>query len=193
LLQRWDSRSAILIMINLIPNHEKKTKVKDFYFRLTVVSFVVLALCILIASIAILPSYFLSSVRRNLVATKIEVQTNQAIPQASQDILATIATLKSKIDLVENAEKKKYLISEKIINQIMLQKMPEIKIKQISYENTTTGGKKVVIRGLAPSREKLLLFRQALEDDAAFKKVDLPISNFVKGSNIPFSINLIPS
>lgn len=180
-------------MINLIPNHEKKTKVKDFYFRLTVVSFVVLALCILIAAIAILPSYFLSSVKRNLVASKIEVQKNQSIPQASQDILSTIATLGSRINLIENAEKKKYLISEKIINQIISQKMPEIKINQISYENTTAGGKKVVIRGFAPSREKLLLFRQALEDDVAFKKVDLPISNFVKGSNIPFSINLIPS
>ena len=61
------------------------------------------------------------------------------------------------------------------------------------YENDATKGKKVTVLGIAPSRELLLLFRRALEDDVAFKKVDLPISNFVKGSNIEFSLSLIPS
>ena len=144
-------------MINLIPNHEKKKKVKDFYFRLVVVSFVVLGLCALVASVSILPSYFLSSIKKNLASSKLETQKNQAIPPAGQSTLTMVADLGNKLNLVETAEKNKYLISQKIIN------------------------------------ERLLLFRKALEDNTAFKKVDLPISNFVKGSNIQFDINLIPS
>ncbi len=153
----------------------------------------VLSVCILMASTAIMPSYFLSSVRKNLVSSKLELQKQQAIPVAGQNTLATIANLTNKLVLIENAEKNKYLVSQKIINEIILKKLPGIKINQITYENTTLSGKKVTIRGVAPSRERLLLLRKALEDNVAFKKVELPISNFVKGSDIPFSINLIPS
>ena len=76
---------------------------------------------------------------------------------------------------------------------IILKKMSNIKITDISYENDPLKGRKVSIEGNAPSREILLLFRRALEDDVLFKQVDLPISNFVKGSDIKFYLNLIPS
>lgn len=180
-------------MINLIPNQEKKRKVKDFYFRLVVVFFVVLGFCFLIASAAILPSYFLSFVKKNLNDTKLEAQKKEPIPPASQSTVNLVADLNNKLNLIENAQKNKYLVSVKVINEIISKKMSDIKITQIFYENSSIAGKKISIRGVAPSRERLLLFRLALEDDTAFKKVDLPISNFVKGSNIEFSLNLTPS
>ena len=71
--------------------------------------------------------------------------------------------------------------------------MSDIQITRIAFENSPVSGKQVDLSGLAPSRERLLLFRQALENDTAFQKVDLPISNFVKGSNIQFSLSLTPS
>jgi len=70
--------------------------------------------------------------------------------------------------------------------------MFNIKITDISYENDSLNGKKISIQGTAPSREVLLSFRQAFENDNTFKQVDLPISNFVKGSNIQFYLSLIP-
>jgi len=180
-------------MINLIPNQEKKRKVKDFYFRLVVVCFFVLGFCFLVAFVSILPSYFLSSVNKNLVNKKLEMQKNEPVPLIDQNSLATIEGLNKKLSLIEKAEKNKYFVSQKIINEIILKKTSDIKIEQIFYENSISGGKKISIRGVSPSRERLLLFRRALEDDATFKKVDLPISNFVKGSNIEFSLTLIPS
>ena len=69
--------------------------------------------------------------------------------------------------------------------------MPDIKINQISYENNLLKGKIINIKGSAVSRERLLLFRLAFENDANFKDVDLPISNFIKGSNIQFNLSLI--
>ncbi|KKT19706.1 MAG: hypothetical protein UW02_C0006G0012 [Candidatus Nomurabacteria bacterium GW2011_GWB1_43_7] len=180
-------------MINLIPNQEKKKKVKDFYFRLTVVLFMVLGCCVLVASVSILPSYFLSSINKNLANEKLEMQKKEPMPLVDQDSLTSVEDLNSKLSTIENAEKNKYLVSQKVINEIIFQKMPDIKISQIFYENNVLNGKKINIRGLAPSRERLLLFRRALEDDITFKKVDLPISNFVKGSNIEFYLSIIPS
>ena len=78
-------------------------------------------------------------------------------------------------------------------NEILLKKSPNIKITRISYKDDLKTGKKIDIEGLAPNREVLLLFRRALEDSTVFSKVDLPISNFIKGSNIKFHLSLIPS
>ena len=71
-------------------------------------------------------------------------------------------------------------------------KMPEIKIDSIYYGNTPKG-REIRINGSAPSREKLLIFRLALENDPSFSRVDLPISNFVKGSDIKFFLTLVPA
>lgn len=180
-------------MINLIPNKEKKDKVKDFYFRLTVVSLMVFGFCVLVATASILPSYFLSSVKKNVIDTKLEMQKSEPLPAVDPSTLTVVTDLNSKLNLIENAEKNKYIVSLKIINEIIAEKMSDIKITQISYDNTTVGGKKISIRGEALSRDRLLLFRRALENNPAFKKVDLPISNFVKGADIQFSLSLIPA
>lgn len=179
-------------MINLIPNQEKKRKVKDFYFRLGVVFIAILGFCVFIATLSILPSYFLSSVKKNLANEKLEMQKKEAVPIVDQDSLKIMEELDRKLSLIEESEKKQYYISQKIINEIILQKMSDIKINRISYENDPISGKEVKIYGIAPSRPRLLLFRRALEDNVTFEKVDLPISNFIKGSNIEFYLNLIP-
>lgn len=180
-------------MINLIPNEEKKNKVKDFYFRLSVVFLIILGFSMIIASIMILPSYFLSSVKKNLVNTRLEMQKNEPVPVLDQKTLVDVSDLENKLKLIENTKQNKYTISQWIINEILFKKMNDIKITEIIYDNTFSKGKIISVNGTAPNRERLLLFRQALEDDIAFKEVNLPISNFIKGSNIKFSLSLIPS
>ena len=182
-------------MINLIPKAEKKRMVVDFYYRLAVIFLVMLDFCILIAFISILPSYFLSSTKNSLVDTKLEIQKNEPLPLFDQQTLTVIKDINNKLDLVENAEKNKFLLSVKVINAILLKKRPDIKITKILYESdgAQDKGKKISITGTAPSRAILLLFRQELEDSPNFKNINLPISNFIKGSNIQFYLNLIPS
>lgn len=180
-------------MINLIPIEEKRRIFRDFYFRVATVVFVMLGISLLIASFAILPSYFISSVEKNSIDEKLKMQENEIIPIPDQVTLAAVKDLKSKLSFVENSEKNKFIFSKNVIGQIISKKMPSIKISEISYQNDIKTGKKISISGIAPSREMLLVFRKALEDGVAFSKVDLPISNFIKGSNIKFYLSLIPS
>jgi len=180
-------------MINLIPNEEKKRMVKDFYLRFVTMFFVMLSVSVLIASALILPSYFFSLIGKETIDTKLKLQENEAIPAPDQNTLMIIKDLEKKLSLIENNAKDKYIFSTKVINEITLKKIPNIKITEISYQNSLQTGKKISISGRASSREILLAFRRALEDNAAFSKVNLPISNFVKGSNIRFYLTLIPS
>jgi len=162
----------------------------EFRLRLATLFFLMFDFCILIALIVLLPSYFLSTTKNSVANAKLETQ--KADPSPMSEELVAIGDINSKLDLIENAEKNKFLLSVDVINAILLKKRSDIKITQISYQNDTRG-RKIGVTGTAPSREVLLLFRLALESSPAFKSVDLPISNFVKGSNIQFYLNLIPS
>lgn len=177
-------------MINLIPNINKKEMVKGFYFRLLVLFLVIMGVSFLIAFFAILPAYFLSSVKNRVADTKLEAQKNELAPAPDSKTLATIKDLNTKLSIIEKTQNNKFNVLEKVINTIILKKISGIKITGISYGDDLQKGKKISIQGSAPSREALILFRQKLEDDVAFKNVDLPISNFIKGSNIQFNLNL---
>lgn len=180
-------------MINLIPNEEKKKIAKHFYFRLAVVSFLMLSLVICFTIMTIIPSYILSKAKENIADTKLATQKNEPVPILDQNTSLAIADLDVKLGMVEKLQGDKFLVSERVISEILESKISDVKISRISYESDVVKGKKIGIDGEAPSRERLLLFRQALEDNQAFQSVDLPISNFVKGSNIQFHLNLVPS
>jgi len=180
-------------MINLIPNEEKKKITRDFYLRIFTMIFVMLGSSFLIASILIFPTYIISSVEKNAINGKLEIGGKDTTLLPDQNTLVIIKNLQDKLNLIENVKKNKFVFSQKVINEIILQKIPGIKITEISYQNDLKVGKKINISGKAQSRDILLAFRRALEDDTAFSKVDLPISNFIKGSNIKFYLTLIPS
>lgn len=179
-------------MINLIPKEEKKRMTTDFYLRLSVVFMLMLSSSVFIACSAMLPAYFLSLTKDSIANSKLEGQKADPASSSRSQSLSEIKDLNSKLKLVEDAEKNKFQISEKVIQAILLKKSSDIKITQISYEDNGTQGKKISLLGVAPSREALLQFQQALEDDPAFNNVDLPISNFVKDSDIQFNLSLNP-
>jgi hypothetical protein len=180
-------------MINLIPKEEKKKMTTDFRYRLATLFFATLDFCLLVAVIAILPAYLNSSINNSSIATQLETQKNKPLPVLGEQSLSIIKDMNSKIITVENAEKNKFPVSTKVINAILINKRADIKITQIVYENDPAAGKKIKITGTAPSREVLLLFREALERSPSFKSVDLPISNFIKGANIEFYLSAVPA
>jgi hypothetical protein len=179
-------------MINLIPNQEKKRRARELYYRLAVLSLLMFSFALLVASLAILPAYFFAVSKSRAAQERLEIQRTVPISLFNQEALKTLETLNRKIVLVEEAAARNFPVSERVITPILAEKLSGIKLSRISYENSPAGGKKISLGGTAASRESLLLFRQALEDSPSFESVDLPISNFIKDSNIEFSLSLIP-
>ncbi|KKR79307.1 MAG: hypothetical protein UU24_C0012G0017 [Candidatus Nomurabacteria bacterium GW2011_GWA2_40_9] len=180
-------------MLNLIPNQEKHKIKKDFYFRLLIVFFLVMGVSFIIAAFSIAPYYLFSSQKKNFSMERLETQKRLPLPVFDAQTNKLVEDINLKLGLMENVNKTdKFVVSVKVINEIILKKMPDIKITSISYEDNVIKGKTLSVKGSAPSRDKLLLFRLALENDVNFEKVDLPISNFIKGTNIQFNLTLIP-
>ena len=180
-------------MINLIPNEEKKNMANNFYYRLFILSLWMVSFSICFGVLAILPSYILSTSKENFADEKLVIQKNESVPILDQETSDAIKDLDSKLSLAEKLQVDKFIVTERVVNEIIESKVSGIKISRIFYENDSAKGKKIEIEGIASSREELLSFRQTLEDNKAFQNVDLPISNFVKGSNIQFFLTLMPS
>lgn len=178
-------------MINLIPTEEQKSTTKNFYFRLVVIFFVLLAFCAFVAAVALVPAYLLALNKERISNSKLEIQKSETIPQLDKDTVSLIKDIDGKMKTIEGSIKNKFLVSQEIINQIVNSKMPDIKITRIAFDEDVALGKKVSIYGTAPSRERLLLFRRSLEENITFTKVDLPVSNFIKGSDIEFYLSLL--
>ncbi len=180
-------------MINLIPKEEKKKMIYGFYYRLVILFFTILGTSFFILSLANLPAYFLSSTKVSIAEANLNTQKNEPVPVPDQEALAVINDLNAKLAVIEDAKKKDFRISQDVLSAIIAKKSPSIKITDVSYSNEPLKGNRVSLQGVAPSREILLTFRQALEDDPMFKNVDLPVSNFVKGSDIKFFLSLAPA
>ncbi len=165
---------------------------KEFRMRATVLFIWTLGMAALAAGIALLPSYFLASVKEKAASARLEAQSREAVPVADQRTMDIIRDVNAKIALVERGDENDFSVSEKLLT-VIVRKMPDIKITRLSFEDDAADGKVLSVEGRAPSRERLLLFRRALEDDDSFKKVDLPISNFVRGSDIQFYVELTSS
>jgi len=178
-------------MINLIPIKEKKAIRKFFFYRFLVVFFTMLGFLVVVSIILLVPSYFFSLQKDVSVNQALEVEKDQAMPEIDQQAQVAIKELDTRLSLLEKARQNTYVFSEKVVKELLADKISGIKISQISYQNDSSKGRTVNITGIAQNREQLLLFRQALENDSLFKNVDLPISNFVKDSNIEFNLNLV--
>jgi hypothetical protein len=176
-------------MINLIPKEEKKRMKTDFYYRLFGLFFSVFAFSLVLASLFLLPAYFISSAKIPIMEIKLNAEKNGESSAFYEKSIALVKEINTKLDLIE---KEKLIPSTRVFQGILQEKRADIKITQILYENEASG-KRISVTGIAPSREILLLFRLALENSPSFKNVDLPISNFVKGSDIQFNLNLTPS
>ncbi len=179
-------------MINLIPNEEKKKIRKDFYVRVVIVSFFVLGIGILISNFMLIPALFYSSLEKKLVGDHFNQNQNKLNLETSEDNKALIENLENKISIIKNAQKNNFLVSERVINILLAKKTEGIKINEINFTSNEKG-RSINIRGQALSREKLLLFKKNLEKDINFTKVDLPVSNFIKSTDIEFSLVLIPA
>lgn len=180
-------------MINLIPSEEKKKIRKDFYMRVIIVSFFVLGIAVLLSNVMLIPAVFYASLEKKLAEDHFKNTENNLSVDLNKEDKVLIESLDSKINLINNFRKDKFLVSVRVIDNILNIKIDGIKINEINYTNDITKGKSINIRGQASSREKLLTFKNKLSQDANFKKVDLPVSNFVKSSNIEFNLVLIPS
>ncbi|OHA17216.1 MAG: hypothetical protein A3C79_02740 [Candidatus Taylorbacteria bacterium RIFCSPHIGHO2_02_FULL_45_28] len=120
--------------------------------------------------------------------------------------LDTIASLKESKDTNESTRIQKELQVDgarmMILSQITKTVRPSdiiarmigvrgsVRISSIVLNDVSTSTATIVMQGVAPTREALVLFKTQLEALSPGNKVDLPISGFARSRDLPFAIKI---
>jgi hypothetical protein len=172
-------------MINILPENEKKNIDREYQFRkIAVILFAVLGL-IIIAIVALLPSYILAIYKSKTAMLPIGVQ--DAVEKQVQfkrqldDAKVLIRVLKPET----NSQ-----VPSEVIQLLAKHKTESITINDISIEKKKGAELGVIVKGVAQTRDSLSRFTDALMKETTIAKVDVPVSNFAKDSNIAYSFTI---
>lgn len=118
-----------------------------------------------------------------------EAEFNASNDQEIEDQIASINEKLVKINSFYENKNSFIEVLEKISNCIP----SEIYLTNISINPLAKTGSemKISISGFAPNREKLLELKVSLEAEKSFSKIDIPSFNWLKPTDINFSISFI--
>lgn len=173
-------------MLNLLPEQNKRELAHEYAIRLVALSLFFLATLGVIASTVLAPSLFLSSQKVKLTAEHEERLKKEIALRGKDNLTALLKKEEEKVAVLGEKEVSPY--AHELIIAITKHAENGIKLTDISLKRSEGGSRPVSVTGKAPKRDALLVFARALEHDAHFSKVTVPVSNFAAAENIDFSI-----
>jgi Tfp pilus assembly protein PilN len=152
---------------------------------------VALFLVIVVAIILLAPSYYLSDSKLEEEKVKLGNLEQSLSYRESRN---TEEELKKTADLIEVLSG--YLQKENLEKDFgaSLSASPRgVSIYSLSWRSVSQAESEITISGLAQTREALLTFSKNLEKVESFSKVDLPISNLAKETEVMFVVTVTAS
>lgn len=177
-------------MQNLLPLEEKKKVVAEYHLRLWVVAVFAVTILVMTSLALLAPSYILALSKSNFVSDElVKLESMETSATQEKNVDAKTIEINKKTSLFLKREDASLSVPSKLLVRIIDTKTAAIKITGFSYDVTPVR-EQVVLMGHADDRDSLAQFLDALKKDGTFTKVELPISSYVKSSNIEFSLAL---
>ena len=176
--------------MNLLPKIEKEALKKGLKLRFIIVTLFLLTASFLVGFIMLLPSYFIA--RAHFYLTESGNSTNTGNESLSKEILNLPSEINLKLKVLQSNIAGPSVVD--IFNKIISPVSTRVTINSISFSRDQNyqgkNGIDILISGTALDRDSLLSFLKLLKDSSFFSSVDVPISNFTKNKDIPFSMNI---
>lgn len=175
-------------MINILPIEEKKKIITEYRLRLSIVSVFAVAALMFSSLVLLIPSYLLAVLKYNNATQELSTLKGKAnTEEKEKNTDAQIVDINNKINLLLRGDEKKQITPSQVIADILNVKGAAIKIYGFTHD-ISADQDRVVIFGTADNRDSLAEFVAVLKKKPEFVSVELPISSYVKSSNIDFSI-----
>jgi len=144
-----------------------------------------------LASLVLLtPSYLLAVSKHNSTEKELAVlEEKYGRGGQEKDVGTQIRDINNKISILLDTKTSDRLSPSQAILNILEIKDSSIKIYGVTYD-ATTGQERIILTGTALDRDSLANFVETLKKDPTFANVTLPISSYVKSTNIDFSVIL---
>lgn len=180
--------------MNLLPEQEKKIIQKEYALRRVVVWCGLVVGVLTISLILLVPSYVLSRLKASDVQSELDTSKrtleSQLLPA---DVTKAVASAAHDADALKPFADP---LSAYNIIRIFETKPASIRIYQINFSNLGTDQAGAALKpslevyGKAVDRESLTSFGKSLEQRSEFASVDIPVSNFVRETNIDFTMTI---
>ncbi len=177
-------------MSNLLPVEQKNIITGLYRNRFFTIAFFCLALLVIIASVGLVPSLFLSKNNEQSLSAKYVALSGQETQSIQDSLSNSISDINKKLAVFPVSAPTSPLLSD-FISPVLTAKTSKIHISDFSYTlSTDTNSAAVVVSGVSDDRVSLLSFVGKLKTLDGFSNVDVPISSFIKESNVPFSATM---
>ncbi|MFA5997619.1 MAG: hypothetical protein WC791_04005 [Candidatus Paceibacterota bacterium] len=175
-------------MLNLLDTTEKKKIFTEYYFRIAVVSIFAIGALSVASLFLLIPPYIFSVSKYNNAQLNVSVlEVKYGNSEKEKEIAAQIRDINTKTELLlAGGASAQSSPLQSILNLLKI-KGTFVKINAISYDLTSTPHR-IVLSGIAPTRDGLAAFIEELKKEPTLSGVTLPISSYVKSTNISFSI-----
>lgn len=181
-------------MINLLPKTEKDILKRGLKLRFFIVSAGLVFFGMFAGVVFLSPSYVLAVIKSSEI--KLKGTPSNILSQEEKNKLIELPNkIKNKLQIMEMVVNKKS-ISDTFFS--FLADMPNgVAINSISFTDSAYSNvkknqnKEILISGIARSRNDLTSFSDLLRKNDKISGIDLPVSNFIKENNIPFSLKII--
>lgn len=177
-------------MSNLLPYSEKKKILGMYRKRFLALVFFSAAFILFSGAVLLFPAYVVLKDSAGSLTEKRD-QLKKDETAALQGTLAkTISDINKRLAVFPDTAILSPVIGT-FVRPVLTTKTPAIHITNMGYTVGDSGTINVQISGIAASRSSLLSFADALKATNGFKNVTVPISSFIKDSNVTFTISAV--
>lgn len=176
-------------MFDLLPEAEKKNVRREYLFRFYGVAIWFVAAAAVLFTAFLLPAYFLSmekykvaKLNHEVIQKSLQIENGAALEEIAKSTNGQLEILK---DLGESKA------FHELARDIIFNKGGSIHLSNFTVRSLSVNEvsyKELSIRGVADDRTSLVAFSKMLEQFDEISKVELPVSNFTRETDIEFSI-----
>lgn len=179
-----------MIHYTLLPQEEIKSLRHEYRVRFFIILIFFVSCGIILGIFSLIPSSLLSYAQEMQVSEK---------TSALQKIRKESGVEVVEKDLVESQRIADRMVKDRntiayfdSIQKIAMHRPASLFISsfEITHERATSSPYLAVIQGKAATRESLLAFKSALEQDVSFEAIDLPLSDLAKSKDVSFALKL---
>lgn len=175
-------------MLNIFSTEEKKKVIAEYRLRLGIIAVFAVAALVLSSLVLLVPSYLIAVSKYNNVLGELSsLELRQDRADQEKEVGAQIRDENKKIDIFLKGDTSGRPTPPQTILNIIGIKSDAIKIQGFTYD-ASAGAERLVVTGVASDRDGLAGFVEILKKNPTFTKVELPISSYVKSTDIDFSV-----
>jgi hypothetical protein len=175
-------------MINLIPPSAQKQVKHEYWIRVITLWMFMGGTACVVCAIFLIPAHVLVHNQLDSFSEQFgNATTNSESRKVSENSITEVNAISALLTKSENT-----VNFSNVISEIEKNKSVDIVLLDFTLTRARDVLTSVMISGSASSRATLSAFRDTLDANTLFGKVDLPLASLAKDKDIPFTITITP-